>query len=53
MRNWDGVTNGEALCIDQNFFHQQPQNLLTLTNIQRLRARLQLFSKRVQIFRKL
>src|SRR5881409_820177 len=30
MRNRDGVTNGEALCIDQNFFHQQPQNLLTL-----------------------
>ena len=43
LRDRDGVANGKALRIDQNFFNQQPQNLLAFTNIQRLRAGMQLF----------
>src|SRR6516162_1704360 len=53
VRNRDGVANGNALSIDQNFFNQQPQDLLTFTNIQRLRACLQFFPECAQIFSEL
>ena len=45
LRDRDGVANGNALRIDQNFLDQQPQNLLAFTNIQRLRACVQFFPK--------
>jgi len=45
LRDRDGMANGNALRIDQNFLDQQAQNLLSLTNIQRLRACVQFFPK--------
>ena len=45
LRDRDGMANGNALRIDQNFLDQQAQNLLSLTNIQRVRACVQFFPK--------
>ena len=43
--NRDGVANGEAFCIDENFFDQQTQDVLAFTDIQRLRPCMQLLPK--------